>query len=147
MISDAIDYLPGDILTKVDMAGMSVSLETRIPLLNHKVAEFAASLPQDFLLHKGSGKFILKEVVHDLIPRELMDRPKKGFDIPLSNYLRAELRDHVESNFKYGKNNFSDYFNFNEIDHVWANHLAGKIENPNLLWNLSTFFSWHAKYF
>jgi len=147
MISDATDYLPGDILTKVDMAGMSVSLETRIPLLNHKVAEFAASIPQDFLLHQGSGKFILKEVVHDLIPKPLMDRPKKGFDIPLSNYLRAELRDHIESNFEYGKNNFSDNFDFEEIDKTWTNHLSGKEENPNLLWNLSTFFSWHAKHF
>tara|TARA_A100001015_G_scaffold302518_1_gene390816 strand:- start:3103 stop:5019 length:1917 start_codon:yes stop_codon:yes gene_type:complete len=146
MISDALDYLPGDILTKVDMAGMSVSLETRIPLLNHKLAEFAVSIPQNFLLREGSGKFILKDIVHDLIPKHLIDRPKKGFDIPLGNYLRNELRDHVEANIEYGKNNLQSHFNFDEIDKAWINHLSGERENPNLLWNLSTFFSWHAKY-
>ena len=146
MICDATDYLPGDILTKVDMAGMSVSLESRIPLLNHKIAEFASSIPQNFLLHQGSGKFILKEVVHDMLPREMMNRPKKGFDIPLGSYIKNELIGYMEDCFSYGRNNCSDKFNFEEIDRVWSEHLSDRQENANLLWNLATFFAWHEKY-
>lgn len=146
MISDAIDYLPGDILTKVDIAGMSVSLESRIPLLNHKIAEFAASIPQNFLLNNGSGKYILKEVVHDLIPKKLMDRPKKGFDIPLSKYLRNELRDYTESTLDHGRKHFSDVMDFSEIDSLWSDHVNYKIEEPNLIWNLTTLFAWHEKH-
>jgi asparagine synthase (glutamine-hydrolysing) len=146
MICDATDYLPGDILSKVDMAGMSVSLESRIPLLNHKIAEFASSIPQNFLLHEGSGKFILKEVVHDMLPREMMNRPKKGFDIPLGSYIKNELNDYMENCLSYGRKNCSDKFNFEEIDLVWSEHLSDRQENAHLLWNLATFFAWHEKY-
>ena len=147
MICDAVDYLPGDILTKVDIAGMSASLETRIPFLNHQIAEYAASLPLSFLHKNNTGKYILKDIVHKYIPQSLMDRPKKGFDIPLGSYLRNELRDFMESKIKYGKNNFSEEFNFEEIETVWQHHYNQEIENPNLLWNLATFFAWHENYF
>lgn len=147
MICDTLDYLPGDILTKVDMAGMSVSLETRIPLLNHKIAEFASEIPESYLLNNGSGKFILKDIVHDMIPFEVMNRPKKGFDIPLGDYLRNELRDYTEANFAYGKKYFSEEMDFTEIESVWNSHLNNQKEEPNLLWNLSTFFAWHEQNF
>ena len=111
MICDALDYMPGDILTKVDMAGMSVSLETRIPLLNHHIAEFASKIPQSYLLNGSSGKYILKDIVHDMIPFNIMNRPKKGFDIPLGQYLREDLRDHVETSFAYGRKYFSEELN------------------------------------
>jgi len=143
MICDALDYLPGDILTKVDMAGMSVSLESRIPLLNHQIAEFASKIPQSYLLNNGSGKFILKDIVHDMIPANIMNRPKKGFDIPLAQYLRNELRDHAESNFSYGKKHFAEEMNFSEIDSTWQAHLNGSRDESSVLWNLSTFFAWH----
>jgi asparagine synthase (glutamine-hydrolysing) len=143
MICDALDYMPGDILTKVDMAGMSVSLETRIPLLNHHIAEFASKIPQSYLLNGSSGKYILKDIVHDMIPFNIMNRPKKGFDIPLGQYLREDLRDHVETSFAYGRKYFSEEMNFNEIEAVWNGHLKGHLEEPHLLWNLSTFFAWH----
>ena len=143
MICDALDYMPGDILTKVDMAGMSVSLETRIPLLNHHIAEFASKIPQSYLLNGSSGKYILKDIVHDMIPFNIMNRPKKGFDIPLGQYLREDLRDHVETSFAYGRKYFSEEMNFNEIEAVWNGHLKGYLEEPHLLWNLSTFFAWH----
>lgn len=146
MISDAIDYLPGDILTKVDMAAMSVSLETRIPFLNHKIAEFASKIPVSFLNNHSSGKYILKDITHKYIPKELMDRPKKGFDIPLARYLRHELRDYSESLLDYGSQNFSNELNFDQIHTVWNNHQSNKVNNPNLLWNLITFFAWHENY-
>jgi asparagine synthase (glutamine-hydrolysing) len=145
MICDALDYLPGDILTKVDMAGMSVSLETRIPLLNHHIAEFASKIPEKYLMNRGAGKFILKDIVHDYIPEQTMNRPKKGFDIPLGQYLRNELRDHTESNFAYGKKNFKEEMNFAEIDRAWTNHLENNSNDASLLWNLSTFFAWHEQ--
>lgn len=145
MICDALDYLPGDILTKVDMAGMSVSLETRIPLLNHHIAEFASKIPEKYLMHRGAGKFILKDIVHDHIPAQIMNRPKKGFDIPLGQFLRNELRDHTESNLAYGKKHFKEEMNFAEIDKAWANHLEDNSNDASLLWNLSTFFAWHEQ--
>tara|TARA_B100000686_G_scaffold257994_1_gene270173 strand:+ start:69 stop:1988 length:1920 start_codon:yes stop_codon:yes gene_type:complete len=146
MIADAIDYLPGDILTKVDIAGMSVSLETRIPLLNHKIAEYVTKLPLSFLHQNGTGKFILKDIVHQYIPKDLMDRPKKGFDIPLGWYIRNELNDYMHAQIDYGKTFFNDIFDFNEIDRVFDDHNSSKIENPNLLWNLASFFAWHEQH-
>lgn len=147
MIDDAIDYLPGDILTKVDIAGMSVSLETRIPLLNHKIAEYVSELPINFLHQKGNGKYILKDIVHDYIPQNLMDRPKKGFDIPLGSYIRNELNDYIHAKIDYGKNTFDEIFDFEEIDIVLEDHIKFKKDNPNLLWNLASFFAWHEQYF
>ena len=146
MIDDAIDYLPGDILTKVDIAGMSVSLETRIPLLNHKIAEYVAQLPLPFLYQNGTGKYILKDIVHSYIPRGLMHRPKKGFDIPLGSYIRNELNDYVSSKIEYGRHHFSDVLDFDEIEKVLNNHNKFKIENPNLIWNIASFFAWHEHY-
>ena len=146
MICDAIDYLPGDILTKVDIAGMSVSLETRIPLLNHKIAEYVAQLPLSYLHQNGTGKYILKDIVHQYIPKHLMDRPKKGFDIPLGSYIRNELNDYIQDKIDYGKNAFPDVFDFTEVDRVRTNHNNLKTENPNLLWNLVSFFAWHENY-
>lgn len=147
MIDDAIDYLPGDILTKVDIAGMSVSLETRIPLLNHKIAEYVSELPIHFLHQQGNGKYILKDIVHDYIPQNLMDRPKKGFDIPLGSYIRNELNDYIHAKIDYGKNMFDEIFDFKEIDIALEDHIKFKKENPNLLWNLASFFAWHEEYF
>ena len=147
MIDDAVDYLPGDILTKVDIAGMSVSLETRIPLLNHKIAEYVSELPIHFLHQQGNGKYILKDIVHDYIPQNLMDRPKKGFDIPLGSYIRNELNDYIHAKIDYGKNMFDEIFDFKEIDIALEDHIKFKKENPNLLWNLASFFAWHEEYF
>ena len=146
MIIDAIDYLPGDILTKVDIAGMSVSLETRIPFLNHHIAEYVAQLPLSYLHKKSTGKYILKDIVHQYIPKNLMDRPKKGFDIPLGSYIRNELNEYMQAKIDYGKSTFPEIFSFEEIDRVWTDHNNKKIENPNLLWNLVSFFAWHENY-
>lgn len=145
MTDDAIDYLPGDILNKVDIAGMSCSLETRIPFLNHKIAEYVLSLPHDFLISNGSGKLILKEIVHDYVPPELMERPKRGFEVPLNSYLRNELKDYSESMINFGNNRFTDHLNFEEIYRVWDDHINCRNNQPHLLWNLVTFFAWYER--
>jgi len=146
MVQDALESLPGDMLTKVDLAGMYYSLETRVPLLNHRIAEFAMNLPYKYLLKGSEGKFLLKEIVHDKIPIELMKRPKKGFDIPLGSYLRNELKDYSKESFNYGRKKFSEFIDFNEADKLWSEHLNLNDENSNLLWNLISLFSWHEQY-
>jgi len=75
-----------------------------------------------------------------------MDRPKKGFDIPLGSYIRNELNEYMQAKIDYGKSTFPEIFSFEEIDRVWTDHNNKKIENPNLLWNLVSFFAWHENY-
>ena len=146
MMQDTIDYLPGDILRKVDLASMSVSLETRIPFLDHEIISYAWTLPFDFKYRKGSGKFILKDIAHDYISSDLLDRPKKGFDIPLNSYLRNELREYSTSMIDKSKKNLEELFNFEEIDKVYNSHLVGDADYSNLLWNTITFFAWYEEY-
>jgi asparagine synthase (glutamine-hydrolysing) len=86
-------FLPDDVLVKVDRATMSQGLEGREPLLNHKLFEYVASLPDDFKYRNGSGKFILKDIVHKYIPEEIMSRPKMGFGIPVRDWMRSEMKD------------------------------------------------------
>lgn len=147
MTDDTIDYLPGDILQKVDIAGMSCSLETRIPLLNHKLIEKVLELPHSFLIKDGIGKVILKDIVHQYIPKSLMERPKKGFEVPLNGYLRNELREYSQEMLNYGRRNFNNILNFKEIDYIWEGHMNKNFNQPHLLWNLITFFAWHETYF
>jgi len=146
MTEDAIDYLPGDILNKVDIAGMSCSLETRIPFLNHKIAEYVLTIPHEYLVKDGIGKRILKEVVHDYVPKELMDRPKRGFEVPLNSYIKNELREYSESMIEFGKSRCNDFLDFDEIDLAWNDHLNDNSNQSSLLWNLISFFAWHERY-
>ncbi len=146
MMQDTIDYLPGDILTKVDRAGMSASLETRIPFLDHEIISYAWRLPFDYKYKNGSGKYILKEIAHNYIPKSLLDRPKKGFDIPLSSYLRDELRDYSLDIINASRHDLDSIFNFENIDLAYGSHLNQMEDNSNLLWNTISFFAWHEEY-
>ncbi len=147
MMQDTVDYLPGDILKKVDQAGMSASLETRIPFLDHEIISYAWRLPFEYKYKNGSGKHILKEVAHNYIPKSLLDRPKKGFDIPLKDYLRSDLKDYALSMIDCCRSPLSNIFNFEEIDISLDRHLKGEEDNSNVLWNTISFFAWYNEYF
>ena len=146
MMQDTIDYLPGDILKKVDQAGMSASLETRIPFLDHEIISYAWRMPLDYKYRNGSGKFILKDIAHNYIPKHLLDRPKKGFDIPLSSYLRNELKEYSSEMINSAKSDLNHIFNFENIDLSYNKHLSNEEDNSNLLWNATSFFAWYNEY-
>ena len=114
--------------------------------MDHEIISYAWTLPFDFKYRNGSGKFILKDIAHDHISSDLLDRPKKGFDIPLNSYLRNELREYSTSMIDKSKKNLDELFNFEEIDRVYNSHLVGDADYSNLLWNTITFFAWYEEY-
>lgn len=133
---DSLTYLPDDILVKVDRAAMGVSLETRIPFLDHRVVEFIWSLPTNFRWRAGTSKWALREVLYRYIPKEIMDRPKQGFAVPIDSWLRGPIKgwaDHILSREKMQKHGL---FNSEIIEHTWKQHLSGNYQRQNRLWSV-----------
>ena len=142
MAIDAVTYLPGDILTKVDRASMSASLEARVPLLDHRVYEFATRLPMHQKIRNGVGKWALREVLFDEVPRELIERPKTGFTIPLATWLRGPLRDWAEELLAPSRLDASGFVNPTIVGQVWAEHLSGRSNRESELWTVLMLESW-----
>lgn len=143
---DTKGYLPDDILTKVDRASMAASLEARVPLLDHRVVENALSISDDLKIRKGVTKSILREVLYKYVPRELVDRPKQGFQIPLKDWLKGPLRGLVDELILSDNVVGSNMFNTDQIRRVWSEHVEGVRNREFEIWNLIVFKLWLEKW-
>jgi asparagine synthase (glutamine-hydrolysing) len=142
MARDMVGYLPDDILAKVDRASMGVSLESRVPMLDHRIVEFALSLPMHLRRRDGIGKWILREVLYRHVPKTMIDRPKKGFGVPLAAWLRGPLRDWAEDLLDPVLLKQDGLFEAEFIASAWADHLSGRRDRHNDLWPVLVATQW-----
>ncbi len=142
MRADAAGYLPDDILVKVDRATMAVGLESRTPYLDHRVAEFAFALPREMHVRDGQGKHLLRELLYRRVPRDMLDRPKQGFGVPIDSWLRGPLKQWAADLLAPERLRREGYLDGTRVDALWQTHLSGARDEQHALWSLLMFQAW-----
>ena len=141
-LADTATYLPDDILQKVDRAAMAVALEVRPPLLDHRVVEFAWTLPRHMRIRKGETKWLLRRVLDRYVPRALIDRPKMGFAVPLSDWLRGPLRDWAEDLLDPSRMRQDGFLDGARVQGRWRDTLEGRRNGSGSIWAILMFQAW-----
>jgi asparagine synthase (glutamine-hydrolysing) len=142
MFLDSLSTLPDEMLAKVDRASMSVGLEVRVPLLDPRVVALAWALPLDMRIREGKGKWLLREVLHRYVPRDLVERPKIGFDPPVAEWLRGPLRPWAEALLDPTRLAQEGYLRPEVVRRCWSEHLAGSRNGDYRLWGVLMFQAW-----
>ena len=142
MCWDATDYLPDDILCKVDRAAMAVGLETRVPFLDHRVAELAARIPMRMKINGGIGKLIVRRLLHGMAPRELFERPKAGFGVPVGEWIKGPLRPWAEALLDRHRLHQEGFFDADAIQRRWQDHVEGRRDSTSAIWSILMFQAW-----
>jgi len=142
MLRDTVDYLPGDLLAKTDRASMAVSLEARMPFLSPDVFDAAWAMPSDWRAGTGRTKRVIRELLGRYLPSELIDRPKMGFDVPVSDWLRGDLREWAEPLLASARIDSEGYLMSEPITRAWREHLSGRRDHGRRLWAVCTFQAW-----
>jgi asparagine synthase (glutamine-hydrolysing) len=146
MAFDTLNYLPNDILTKVDRAAMATSLETRCPLLDYRVTELAWRLPMAMKIRPGhaqeNGRWAIRQILNQHLPAELFDRPKMGFGIPIGAWLRGPLRSWAEDLLDPVAMERQGYLRPEPIQRLWRQHLSGRFDHTTRLWTVLMWQAW-----
>lgn len=143
---DIKTYLVDDILTKVDRTSMAHALEVRVPILDHQVMEYAAQIPASFKLRSGEGKYIFKKAVHEIVPPQIIHRPKRGFSVPLADWLRKDLKNIFEQHVFSPNAWLNNWFEPKAIDRLWSQHQRGTRDYAHELWALLVFEYWCKRF-
>ena len=142
MAQDSLTYLPDDILVKVDRAAMANSLEGRIPFLDHRLIELSWHMPLSMKIREGKGKWLLRSLLYDYVPKQLVDRPKAGFAVPLAKWLRGDLREWAESLLDEQALKSTGFFDAKKLRAVWQAHLSGQHDYQYQLWGPLMLLAW-----
>jgi asparagine synthase (glutamine-hydrolysing) len=142
VVRDMLEYLPSDILVKLDRASMAASLEARCPILDHRVVEFCWTLPNSAKVRHGQGKWLLRQVLSRYLPRHLFDRPKQGFNVPIGAWLRGPLRSWAADLLSESRLRHQHLLDAARVQNCWLEHLSGRRDHSRTLWAVLMLQSW-----